>query len=490
MLKGLLQIKFSNIIKFVKNTVDVQKGLLQKISFKNCCKNFSAHTNILIIWSLRLAITFLIVLYAVNVLTHFYMTVVVLFFLILAALLIEATIMRHFSNDSRQLSRAATLTQTHRKSTKILSDQTIRVAQDMEDAVQNIIAEFMSIASKTFEQSQTIQNTVQAAEKIEIDGEKLETEDFVNSIEGMLNEIIQMLVWINENMIEVSENISNLKSSGASIDKAITEIEFISKQTELLALNAAIEAARAGEHGRGFMVVADEVRTLALNSANFNERIQSELSGINTGLQNAHEKVDAVVKKDLTPLLLNKNKIQKFISKLFNQKQSIVSLLDQAGMQTKKTSDNIAQIVQELQFQDRLKQRLEHIATPIAEMGAEMDIIFEHFDEKYQNQKPDSSFLHEVASRYTMQSERDLYNMHVEGHDFKKDILKPDEINEDHALQAKVEHEQVNNSNMDDGIDLFDEDLNTTENSENENAELKGNNKPNAEKISDNIELF
>ena len=127
-----------------------------------------------------------------------------------------------------------------------------------------------------------------------------------------LNEIIQMLVWINENMIEVSENISNLKSSGASIDKAITEIEFISKQTELLALNAAIEAARAGEHGRGFMVVADEVRTLALNSANFNERIQSELSGINTGLQNAHEKVDAVVKKDLTPLLLNKNKIQKF----------------------------------------------------------------------------------------------------------------------------------------------------------------------------------
>lgn len=461
-------------------------GFIRNIRFKG----FSEHTNLFIIWGLRLGITFLIVLYSVYVLSHFYMTVVVLFFLILAALLIEATLMRHFSNDDRQLSRVATLTQTHRKSTKILSEQTIRVANDMEEAVQNIIAEFMSIASKTFEQSQTIQNTVQAAEKIEIDGEKFETQDFVNSIESMLNEIIQMLVWINENMIEVSENIVNLKNSGASIDEAITEIEFISKQTELLALNAAIEAARAGEHGRGFMVVADEVRTLALNSANFNERIQKELSGINVGLQNAHEKVDAVVKKDLTPLLLNKNKIQKFISQLFHQKQSIVGLLDEAGMQTKKTSDNIAQIVQELQFQDRLKQRLEHIATPIAEMGAEMDIIFEHFDEKYQNQQPDSSFLHEVASRYTMQSERDLYNMHVGGHDLQKDILKSDETNQEQSIHAKVVHDQSHDANADDGISLFDEDLNNTENSEDGNAELKVANKPNAEKVSDNIELF
>lgn len=57
-------------------------------------------------------------------------------------------------------------------------------------------------------------------------------------------------------------------------------ISDIAEQINLLSLNATIEAARAGEQGRGFAVVASEIGTLATQTAQAVEEIQSTISEV------------------------------------------------------------------------------------------------------------------------------------------------------------------------------------------------------------------
>jgi methyl-accepting chemotaxis protein len=90
--------------------------------------------------------------------------------------------------------------------------------------------------------------------------------------------------------------LRELGVSAQEIGKVTDTISAISSQTNLLALNATIEAARAGEAGRGFAVVANEIKELALKTAEATNDIRTKINGIQSATGSAVSDIGQIVK--------------------------------------------------------------------------------------------------------------------------------------------------------------------------------------------------
>ena len=76
-------------------------------------------------------------------------------------------------------------------------------------------------------------------------------------------------------MTDLAQSMQAIHQQSTQIAEIVSVVDSLAFQTNLLALNAAVEAARAGQHGRGFAVVAEEVRRLALRSADSAKQIRT-----------------------------------------------------------------------------------------------------------------------------------------------------------------------------------------------------------------------
>lgn len=143
----------------------------------------------------------------------------------------------------------------------------------------NLVAEGTSTQAKSIESTSAAMNQIESQITL--------NSDSVSSLHSHSQQALNEAKLGLESMEKLTQSMQEVAHSGSRIEQIMADITQIASQTNLISLNAAIEAARAGEHGRGFSVVAEEVRNLALRSSEAAERssilIKEIINKISTG---------------------------------------------------------------------------------------------------------------------------------------------------------------------------------------------------------------
>ncbi|HPG41871.1 MAG TPA: methyl-accepting chemotaxis protein [bacterium] len=171
---------------------------------------------------------------------------------------------------------------------------------------------------------------------------------------------VQVVEQGSSSMANLSTAIEQIKTSSDETAKIVKTIDDIAFQTNLLALNAAVEAARAGESGKGFAVVAEEVRNLALRSA---EAAKDTANLIQEAVKNAGNGV--TLNNEVTKILKDASdqvgKVGKMVTEIaiaseqqsegIDQITTAVTQMNQVTQQNAASSEESASTAEELSSQ-------------------------------------------------------------------------------------------------------------------------------------------
>jgi len=132
-------------------------------------------------------------------------------------------------------------------------------------AADQIATTSQSLAQGSSEQAASLEETT--ASLAELGGAAVRNAQSARQVQALASEARDVTQEGVASMNELEQAVQAIGSAANQTAQIVKTIDLISFQTNLLALNAAVEAARAGDAGKGFAVVAEEVRALAIRSA-------------------------------------------------------------------------------------------------------------------------------------------------------------------------------------------------------------------------------
>lgn len=227
------------------------------------------------------------------------------------------TIISSLNETMKQMNSAADLVADHSDGTSLgaknLADRTTDQASVLEELTASITSVSDQVKLTADNADKANQRSIEAKENVEV---------------------------CNRQMQSMIQAMADIKTGSSKIGDIIKNIEDIAEQTNLLSLNAAIEAARAGEAGRGFSVVAEEVRSLAEESAkaaqNTAKLIIKSIETVENGTSIVNETAES-----LAQVVNNTSEITSIISEIADAAREQATAIEQINIGFEQMSDAV-----------------------------------------------------------------------------------------------------------------------------------------------------
>lgn len=200
--------------------------------------------------------------------------------------------------------------------------------------------------------------------------------------------VVNTVTQIESLAVEIQQlgsTMELLQKDGDRIGQIVDVINSVAQQTNLLALNAAIEAARAGEQGRGFAVVADEVRALAMRT----QQSTTEIEHLVTTLQKRSEYATALVNQGNNrsmEVVSNARAVREFlieirtsVANIQSMNQQIAAAAEEQGAAVGEIHQNILNVRQLADTSASASSKALHAIEDLSRLGTDLRASVERF---------------------------------------------------------------------------------------------------------------
>ena len=216
------------------------------------------------------------------------------------------------------------------------------------------------------------------------------------------------------------EHVQSMATEVRALTPLIKIITTIAQQTSLLALNAEIEAARAGNAGRGFAVVAFEVRKLSVSSTKAAADIAAKIHATCARVDREMAEAQASLKRHesneaMRHLVADLNGMQMEFSK---NGQLLLDVITEVDENYAVNVQRLSEALGHIQFQDVMRQRMEHVQEALTEMREHLQNMSESTFNLSCNGKSEHTFKELLAahrSSYHMASQHVTHTNVVSG---------------------------------------------------------------------------